>query len=348
MALWGNDDNLVSSGTVSLNYTTKAVTGAGTTFGTTGFGEVGDVIRFGSRGSGGTYFGEAVIVSVANTQSCTIDDTAGLSGAAISGAAYYLSELPKQTTQDHVWSGKHRGAPTFKNHLTRAAVDASAVAELNIPINLQGDPNQPGIRHPYIDLAVGDHYLDSPNADTGTGIEVIGVGTANATNTSLAIVGSDRVFVVAPPGVVVGDEITVTTGGVSGATVASIASTYVTLAGTATTLSTAVAKDARVQFKSDNVVSLASTISTGISTSDTLYFQRRSGGYDKLIYGISDTTSALYDGDSGNYRTEGGGWVGVTTYIDMHGNLRVKSETIVAMSGISTGIHGIGYPTAEN
>jgi len=345
MALWGNDDNLVSSGTVSLNYTTKAVTGAGTTFGTTGFGEVGDVIRFGSRGSGGTYFGEAVIVSVANTQSCTIDDTAGLSGAAISGAAYYLSELPKQTTQDHVWSGKHRGAPTFKNHLTRAAVDASAVAELNIPINLQGDPNQPGIRHPYIDLAVGDHYLDSPGADTGTGIEVIGVGTANATNTSLAIVGSDKVFVVAPPGVVVGDEITVTTGGVSGATVASIASTYVTLAGTATTLSTAVAKDARVQFKSDNVVSLASTISTGISTSDTLYFQRRSGGYDKLIYGISDTTSALYDGDSGSYRTEGGGWVGVTTYVDMHGNLRVKSETIVAMSGISTGIHGIGYPT---
>ena len=345
MALWGNNDNLVSSGTVSLNYSNKTVTGTGTTFGTTGFGEVGDVIRFGSRGSGGTYFGEAVIVSVANTQSCTIDHTDGLSGATISGAEYYLSELPKSTAKDHIWSGKHRGAPTFKNHLTRSAVDASAVAELNIAINLQGDPNQPGIRHPYIDLAVGDHYLDSPNADTGTGIEVIGVGTANATNTSLAIVGSDRVFVVAPPGVVVGDEITVTTGGVSGATVASIASTYVTLAGTATTLSVAVAKDARVQFKSDNVVSLASTISSGISTSDVLYFQRRSGGYDKLIYGISDTTSALYDGDSGSYRTEGGGWVGVTTYVDMHGNLRVKSETIVAMSGISTGIHGIGYPT---
>ena len=341
MALWGNDDNLVSSGTVSLNYTTKAVTGAGTTFGTTGFGEVGDVIRFGSRGSGGTYFGEAVIVSVANTQSCTIDDTAGLSGAAISGAGYYLSQLPKQTTTDHTWSGKHRAAPTFKNHLTRSAIDASAVAELNIPIDIIsiGSPNN------QIDLAVGDHYLDSPGADTGTGIEVIGVGTANATNTSLAIVGSDKVFVVAPPGVVVGDEITVVTGGVSGATVASIASTYVTLAGTATTLSTAVAKDARVQFVSDTVVSLASTISSGISTGDVLYFQRRSGGYDKLIYGISDTTSALYDGDSGNYRTEGGGWVGVTTYVDMHGNLRVKSETIVAMSGISTGIHGIGYPT---
>jgi hypothetical protein len=32
------------------------------------------------------------------------------------------------------------------------------------------------------------------------------------------------------------------------------------------------------------------------------------------------------------------GWVGVHTYIDMHGNYRVKSETLVAMSGITTGI----------
>ena len=31
------------------------------------------------------------------------------------------------------------------------------------------------------------------------------------------------------------------------------------------------------------------------------------------------------------------GWVGVTTYMDMHNNLRVKQETFVAMSGIQTG-----------
>tara|TARA_Y100001937_G_C7087818_1_gene316174 strand:+ start:424 stop:960 length:537 start_codon:yes stop_codon:yes gene_type:complete len=30
------------------------------------------------------------------------------------------------------------------------------------------------------------------------------------------------------------------------------------------------------------------------------------------------------------------GWVGVTTYIDCHGNLRVKSETLVAFSGITS------------
>ena len=33
MALWGNNDNIVSSGTVTLNYTSRVVTGAGTSFG---------------------------------------------------------------------------------------------------------------------------------------------------------------------------------------------------------------------------------------------------------------------------------------------------------------------------
>ena len=31
------------------------------------------------------------------------------------------------------------------------------------------------------------------------------------------------------------------------------------------------------------------------------------------------------------------GWVGITTYVDMHGELRTKSETFVAASGIATG-----------
>ena len=67
MSLWGNNDNLESNGTVSLNYATKVVTGAGTTFGTVGFGVTGDVIRFGVRGGGGTYFGDAVISEIASS-----------------------------------------------------------------------------------------------------------------------------------------------------------------------------------------------------------------------------------------------------------------------------------------
>ena len=47
------------------------------------------------------------------------------------------------------------------------------------------------------------------------------------------------------------------------------------------------------------------------------------------------------------------GWVGVTTYLDMHGTLRVKSEVLVAMSGIDTNKSTIGntpslaYPTVD-
>ena len=42
------------------------------------------------------------------------------------------------------------------------------------------------------------------------------------------------------------------------------------------------------------------------------------------------------DSIGGQYET-GSGWVGVTTYMDNHGNLRVKKEVMVMMSGITTG-----------
>mgnify|MGYP001160021075 CR=1 FL=1 len=102
MALWGNNDAVGSEGTVSLNYTSRVVTGSGTTFGETGAAQVGDVIRFGSRS--GTYFGDAVIVSIASTISCTVDSTMGLSGAAIASTDYQVSELPKYTVLDAKYS----------------------------------------------------------------------------------------------------------------------------------------------------------------------------------------------------------------------------------------------------
>ena len=47
------------------------------------------------------------------------------------------------------------------------------------------------------------------------------------------------------------------------------------------------------------------------------------------------------------YEVTHAGWVGVQTYIDMHGNLRVKKETVVAFSGISTGITDVGAPFGD-
>ena len=64
---------------------------------------------------------------------------------------------------------------------------------------------------------------------------------------------------------------------------------------------------------------------------------------DSLVFGISNataqnssTTAAQAPSAQGQFKTDSG-WVGVTTYIDNHGNYRVKQEVLVAMSGITTG-----------
>jgi len=102
MALWGNNDNVGSAGTVSLNYSTGVVTGSGTSFGIDGGCSEGDVIRFGTRG--GTYIGDAVIVSIANSESLTIGSTMGLSGVAIAGTNFTVSQLPKSSILDQTYS----------------------------------------------------------------------------------------------------------------------------------------------------------------------------------------------------------------------------------------------------
>ena len=107
MALWGNNDAVGSGGTVSLNYGTGVVTGTATTFGQVGAAKTGDVIRFGDRA--GTYFGDAVIVSIAGTESLTIGSTAGLSGAEIDGAEFTVSECPSYTVGDVKYSESSSG-----------------------------------------------------------------------------------------------------------------------------------------------------------------------------------------------------------------------------------------------
>ena len=102
MALWGNNDNIQTFGTVSLSGNT--VTGTGTTFSTDI--EVGQVIRFGVRGGVGTYYGDAVVVGVTSDLVLTIGSTAGLAPAlyGAGSTSYYVSELPKYTVLDSKFS----------------------------------------------------------------------------------------------------------------------------------------------------------------------------------------------------------------------------------------------------
>ena len=79
---------------------------------------------------------------------------------------------------------------------------------------------------------------------------------------------------------------------------------------------------------------------------DTVYQEKEVTDRDSVVYGISTAIS-------GSYHVPHQGWVGVTTYVDMHGTLRVKSEVLVAMSGITTtkdsinSTPSIPYPTTD-
>jgi len=49
-------------------------------------------------------------------------------------------------------------------------------------------------------------------------------------------------------------------------------------------------------------------------------------GIDAIAPGLTTSVGGIH-----------AGWVGIMTYVDMHGNLRTKTETFVAASGIETG-----------
>ena len=259
MALWGNKDNVGSGGTVTLDYSNRVVsgwagtaTGTGTTFGQVGAAKTGDIISFGQHGSG-TYFGEAVIVSIASSLQCTIASTEALNGSAIAGVNFTVSEKPIFTLADSVFNIKE---------------------------------------------------------DESTSLAVMPYkGTADAASG----VGTDIIYV-------------------------SAASTYLQTGNTLLNSGT----DIAVSAIAATTVSLGTTIGTAIAVGAALTFKEWTGGYDAFAYGVSGIGASSALASSKQYITNAG-WVGVTTYNDNLGNLRVKKETLVAMSGITTG-NAPAYP----
>lgn len=116
---------------------------------------------------------------------------------------------------------------------------------------------------------------------------------------------------------------------------------------------------------SDTVISIATTqfltgeVISGVaySISERPIYTLHDSNYSSNVIGLTTTvpkhdvygvdiyeSGLLAPGASGLSTQYGGfhaGWVGIHTYIDMHGNLRVKSETLVAMSEITNG----SFPT---
>ena len=341
MALWGDLDNINvnSSGlygpptgtasTIMFDYGTGICTGATgiSSWGRTGFAQTGDVIRFGIKNQTGVYYGDAVIVSISNSESLTIGSTIGLSGADVSGVAtqYSLSQPPKYTitnpsySEDGVFNQEAPSAKTF--HVGYAQTNAGIGVSI-IPVRKKNRKN-------WEPLEVGDFVLNGSDQH-----RIIGLGTATIESEQGFRVGLSTLYfdTTNTPGIHNNSRISIV-GITSWApkSISAVAATFVTLG---STMPSAVAIGDILLIETDDIISVASTIGTAIATHEKVQFQRFVGGYDKYVYGISTDGVGVVAG--GQYET-GAGWVGVTTYVDNAHQLRVKKEILVAMSGIATG-----------
>ncbi len=66
---------------------------------------------------------------------------------------------------------------------------------------------------------------------------------------------------------------------------------------------------------------------------DSSFSEANEAGADEYVFG---TAEAGVDAAQGTVYETGAGWVGVQTYMGVEGELRVKKEILVAMSGITT------------
>jgi len=348
MALWGNNDNRTATGRVSLDKATGIVTGAnledegsGTKFGESGEVQVGDIMRFGVIDKPGTYFGDAVVVSIASTVQLTIGSTLGLENAAIARTSFTAAQAPKSTVLDRSFSENDNindGAPAIKNLRTmtaHAGVSTTGVGASIVSLKTH-HRSHGGIK-------VGD-FLENQ----GNNIKIIGVGTATFHTNFPSGIGSDRLFVdgtiaglAADTAILVADDelhfpVTI------GATFFTIDPVLASAVSTNDTI----LMNTNFEHEKDHnfVVGLASSITEEITEGDAIQINRQMGGYARNVYGVA--SGGANDANGTVYET-GVGWVGVTTYVDGEGNLRVKKEILVAMSGISTG-NAPSYPNIEH
>ena len=158
----------------------------------------------------------------------------------------------------------------------------------------------------------------------GTTDAVYATGTITVDLGNGTITGSGTTFTNAA----VGDVISIGVGNTYGEAIISgvTSNTYISIAST--------------QFLTPNagyaIAGVAYTISQKpkYTLHDTHYGANDIFGIDPYEVGVASTTD--------KYAVAHAGWVGINTYVDTHGNLRVKSEVLVAMSGISTGTASAG------
>ena len=401
MALWGDRDDLFSTGTVSVKlagintfYAAGVLVeksagvaktladgtadtdlvfevigsmgaGAGTSFGKnnqlgvpavgmastnpayTGFAQTGDILKFGNI-IGGTYFGNGVIVGIASTTLCYIASTeglqTGLTQANLNGVEYTVNNQPINN------SGGLSPQYAQQNESDAETTDAGRVG-LAYSVSVAAASTT--------QFVLDEAYTQEYNADgkprirVGDTLSTYSSGTWGDVTTLTAINDSAKTIVWTV-------KLTQTTaGGI--ATVAVADTSQFQIGDTVTSPSNASAKPVVVnriglgtigftgnltaEWTSGNRLSIGRTVSnvaTGSasivtlgSTDTSLRVTRSSGANQVYLAGVS--TNGTDSSQGTIYEVAHGGWVGVTSYFDGSGNLRVKTETLVAMSGIITG-----------
>jgi hypothetical protein len=173
----------------------------------------------------------------------------------------------------------------------------------------------------------------------GKADSIFSAGTITVNLTAKTITGSGTSFtaVGVETGVVINIGVGGTFGsavisGITSATLVSIATTqYITGIGTVGAGATV---GVAYTMSRKPIYTLEDTNYSGIQTTSTKLTNTIYGvDVQEVGYGATATVK----GKVGAYKVAHAGWVGVHTYTDMHGNFRVKSETLVAMSGISSG-----------
>ena len=351
MALWGNNDNVFSGGTVTLQYGTNRVVGTATSFGNAGSASVGDVISFGTPFDGPkNYHGDAVIVSIASTLELTIDSTAGLSHGMIENVQYRITQSPKSATHDPnhnqmTNSAKFRTTKLETTVSTRVGIGSTVIFTA-------GNPSGNNV-------AAGDVALYG-FGDIVTGIaSVVSVGATfvrvNASGISTQVlhyhahgaraVGQSEVTVMdrffnrhdnSVESIEVGDTFQVGLNTIGIGTIRKVSFLGVSEPNRKIlVLDTPLVQ--AVGFREEVKVE------RGIAPGTTIRFigDETESGKEATVIGIAQTGASNASGTS--YQLTSAGWVGITTYTDTHGNARVKKETLVAMSGITT---SVAYPPA--
>ncbi len=170
---------------------------------------------------------------------------------------------------------------------------------------------------------------------------VYSVGTIAVDLGTKTVTGTVGVVTFTNAGINTGDVISVGAGATYGyAVITGFTSTTISIASTAYFVSglTTVSAGAAYNISEEPISTLGNSVyrapemkTTGFSTSK---FFTGVFGVDTTEAGVARTTTV--GGKAGAFGVTHSGWVGVTTYVDCHGNFRVKTETLVAGSSIIT------------